>query len=157
MKASELILGTVADARKLDRDTYAPRSDNWHRPCVSTDFVGRETHRECRICFAGAWLTRHFEPTQTVNYDALPRSWASTCSFLDRIRLREFKGIRLFAGLAGIDNSDILERDLIAIHMHTDEFRTQLGGGFAFNSWQTFDDFLGQMERLGRELSRRGL
>jgi len=155
MKASELILGVVADARELDKDTYSPNAATWHRPWRCTSFAGREIEAKCLICFGGAYLTRGFRPDQRVTLEDLNHETASTCVFLDRIRERHFDGIRNFAEGAKLDQPELLENDLKWLHHVHPEFTTPQMTGF--NDWPSFEQFLEQMELLGNELARRDL
>ena len=145
MKASALILGVVADARKLDRDTYVPKSDTWHSP------EGR-----CGICFGGVWLTQRYLSTQLVGLAHLNQEQANTVVFLDRLRLRDFDGIRNFANGARIDDPDGVEATLQALkrdrqpafwNYHCPDFF----------SWKDFDQVLTEMEQVGKALAARNL
>lgn len=154
MKASELILGVVADSRKLDRETYVPRADDWHSP-VFTGF--NITPGKCEICFAGAWLTRHFRPEQYVQIHELKPALSHTCLFLDRIRIGEFSFIRRYAEGAGIEQPVKLESFLQSLLTTTPRIWKQDGFPVGdFHAWDGFEKFLGEMDILGGTLKQWG-
>ena len=149
MKASSLILNIVNHAPNLDPDTYSPNSKHWHRPYANG--------LPCQICFAGVWLAQQFKPTMEIDINDLNSQQANTCVFLDRIRRRQFVGIRHYAHGAGIDEPRQVEEQLERLHTDVPEFRCEASGLRRFDGWDTFNDFLAQMDRLAKELEARNL
>ena len=158
MRASEFILGVVADARKLDRETYSPHSNTWHDP-IPRDLAG-PVGSTCSICFAGVWLTRHLTPSERFNSEFSGRidsRKVATCLFLNQIRMGCFDGIHSFAKGAGIERPDELESFLDLLGQSMPTIWTQGGKRVgAFHSWDSFDKFLDEMEHLGGVLAHSG-
>ena len=109
------------------------------------------------MCFAGAWLTGHFHANESVALSKLSPSLANTCIFLDRIRLREFEGLRVFAVGAGIEEPSRVQQVLIWLHQKVPAFRFLAVSFASFDDWDRFDKFLEGMDLLGAELARHNL
>lgn len=161
MKASDLLYGVVEDARNLDRDIYLPDYTVWHR-CD-------EEQKDCSICFAGVYLTRFFEPNQSVQFheqnpSPVTEEQRATCEFLDRIREGSFGCIHRYAAAAGIDNPISLGLELKELYENTPALKEvdQLPDGNitlenrSFYDWETFDAFLDHAEKLAGLLAAGG-
>lgn len=169
MKASTLIRDVVADAARLDRNKYHPSARFWHQEC--------QGNLRCSLCFAGVWLTRNLEPTQTVDLNTLTSKDCNIIRFLDAIRTSDYDEIDLMASRAGLDLPHMIQRTLQAMKYNTlkdiDDARDwppwfkvdeitetipeKIFNYFNFVDWRTFDNFLEGVAALADILESKGL
>ena len=153
MKASALLRDVAAHARTLDRQRYRPHSSYWHIPAPEvTEFEGH-----CLICFAGAWLTLHFDPDYEVSLDSLMPKEQAIAQFLEYIRTCDYEGISHDAGIAGIDNPITLEETLHELAEKREQIPHALMDYNIFNDWEGFERFLGGVEQLADILEKARL
>lgn len=137
-KLSELLVATIADARRIDRDIYWPHAGQWHSY--------NEIMNRCEICLGGARMAGLIPEGSTVDVDVEDFSplWESAFDALDLTRTGRYSD-----AIGQLERAHRQDEDYVLdtkfIHA-LDEIPPPVL--LDFSNWEEFDKHLESIEKI---------